>query len=67
MPAESQKLIAYGKVMEPDEKTLEEFKIKENDFIVVMVQKVSDLCLFLRPNLQLVSQKMRKKMNRNQL
>jgi hypothetical protein len=51
MPAESQKLIAYGKVMEPDEKTLEEFKIKENDFIVVMVQKVSDLCLFLRPNL----------------
>jgi hypothetical protein len=41
MPADSQKLIAYGKVMEPEEKTLEDFKIKEGDFVVVMVQKVS--------------------------
>ena len=41
MPAESQKLIAYGKVMDDDNKTLVEFKIKEGDFLVVMVQKVS--------------------------
>jgi len=42
MPAESQKLIAYGKVMDDDNKTLVEFKIKEGDFLVVMVQKVSN-------------------------
>jgi len=41
MPADSQKLIAYGKVMEPEDKTLNDFKIKDGDFIVVMVQKVS--------------------------
>ena len=27
--------------MEPEEKTLDDFKIKDGDFVVVMVQKVS--------------------------
>lgn len=39
MPAESQKLIAYGKVMDDSEKTLKDYKITEGGFIVVMVQK----------------------------
>ena len=33
------KLIAYGKVLDSDEKTAGDFNIKENDFIVAMVQK----------------------------
>ena len=45
MPAESQKLIAYGKVMEDQEKTLKDYKIQEGSFIVVMVQKVSQINL----------------------
>ena len=40
MAAESQKLIAYGKVMDDQEKTLKDYKIQEGGFIVVMVQKV---------------------------
>jgi len=36
MDADTLKLIAYGKVMEPDDKTLADFKIKEGDFLVVM-------------------------------
>jgi hypothetical protein len=35
------KLIAYGKVMEDDNKTLKDYSIKEGDFIVVMISKVS--------------------------
>ena len=41
MPADSQKLIAYGKVLDKEEKTLADWKIKDGDFLVVMVQKVS--------------------------
>jgi hypothetical protein len=41
MAADSLKLIAYGKVMEDDNKTLKDYSIKENDFLVVMVSKVS--------------------------
>lgn len=33
------KLIAYGKVMEDDNKNLKEYSIKEGDFIVVMISK----------------------------
>ena len=40
MPADSQKLIAYGKVLEDDTKTLKDYQIKEDDFLVVMVAKV---------------------------
>ncbi len=40
MPADSMKLIAYGKVLEDDTKTLKECAIKEGDFLVVMVAKV---------------------------
>ena len=40
MDADTLKLIAYGKVMDPDDKTLADFKIKEGDFLVVMQQKV---------------------------
>lgn len=39
MKADSLKLIAYGKVLEPDEKLASEFSLKEGDFIVAMVQK----------------------------
>jgi UV excision repair protein RAD23 len=36
--AESQKLVAVGKVM-ADDKTVEEYKLKDGDFIVVMIAK----------------------------
>lgn len=39
LKAETLKLIAYGKVLEDDEKTTVDYSIKENDFIVAMVQK----------------------------
>lgn len=39
MPANSMKLIAYGKVLEDDNKTLTDYGIKEGDFVVVMVSK----------------------------
>ena len=42
MQADLMKLIAYGKVMEDDTKTLKEYTIKEGDFIVVMISKVSN-------------------------
>jgi len=32
-------LIAYGKVLDSDDKTAGDYNIKENDFIVAMVQK----------------------------
>lgn len=34
------KLIAYGKVLEDDNKSLKDYSIKEGDFLVVMVAKV---------------------------
>lgn len=34
------KLIAYGKVLDDDNKTLKECNIKEGDFIVIMISKV---------------------------
>ena len=40
-PAETQKLIAYGKVMEDDTKDLTHYKIVDNGFIVMMTLKVS--------------------------
>lgn len=40
MQADSQKLIAYGKVLEDDNKSLKDYQIKEGDFLVVMVSKV---------------------------
>ena len=43
MQADSQKLIAYGKVLEDDSKSLKDYSIKEGDFLVVMVSKVSDI------------------------
>lgn len=39
MPAETQKLIAYGKVMDDEAKTIADYKIAENGFIVVMTVK----------------------------
>lgn len=41
MPAESQNLVAYGKVLAEAGKTVTEYNIKDGDFIVVMVKKVS--------------------------
>ena len=43
LEADTLKLIAYGKVMDQDDKTLADFKIKEGDFLVVMQQKVSGI------------------------
>ena len=40
MQADLMKLIAYGKVMEDDNKTLKDYQIKEGDFLVVMISKV---------------------------
>jgi hypothetical protein len=34
------KLIAYGKMLDDDNKTLKDFNLKENDHVVVMVSKV---------------------------
>ena len=36
------KLIAYGKVMDDDNKTIKDFGLKEADMIVVMISKVRD-------------------------
>ncbi len=35
------KLIAYGKVMDDNNKNLKEYSIKEGDFLVVMISKVN--------------------------
>jgi len=40
LKAETLKLIAYGKVLEAEDKAVSEYGIKEGDFIVAMVQKV---------------------------
>lgn len=37
LKADTLKLIAYGKVLEPDEKLASEYSLKEGDFIVAMV------------------------------
>lgn len=39
LKADTLKLIAYGKVLDSDTKAASEFSLKENDFIVAMVQK----------------------------
>jgi hypothetical protein len=41
MDASLMKLIAYGKVMEDNEKSLKEYAIKDGDFLVVMIAKVA--------------------------
>jgi len=40
LQADLMKLIAYGKVMEDDNKNLKDYSIKEGDFLVVMISKV---------------------------
>lgn len=39
MAADSQTLIAYGKKLDDNDKTLMEYNIKEGDFLVIMIQK----------------------------
>lgn len=39
MPADSQTLIAYGKKLDDNSKTLAEYNIKEGDFLVIMIAK----------------------------
>ena len=39
LKADTLKLIAYGKVLDSDDKAASEYNIKEGDFIVAMVQK----------------------------
>ena len=46
MAADSMKLIAYGKVLEDDAKSLKDYAIKEGDFLVVMIAKVNLLRLY---------------------
>ena len=41
MPASSQKLIAYGKVMDDADKTVADYKLTDGGFVVCMVTKVS--------------------------
>jgi hypothetical protein len=41
------KLIAYGKVMEDNDKSIKEYSIKEGDFLVVMIAKVTIAYSFL--------------------
>jgi UV excision repair protein RAD23 len=36
----NQKLITYGKILDNDNKTLADYKVKEKDFIVLMITKV---------------------------
>jgi len=36
MPAETLKLIAYGKVLDKDENTASSYNLKEGDFVVAM-------------------------------
>ena len=48
MAADSMKLIAYGKVLEDDNKSLKDYSIKEGDFLVVMVAKVTSNYLFTK-------------------
>jgi hypothetical protein len=43
LPADSLKLIVYGKVIDDDAKCVKDYSIKEGDFLVAMVQKVSIL------------------------
>ena len=46
MAADSMKLIAYGKVLEDDTKSLKDYAIKEGDFLVVMIAKVNLVRLY---------------------
>jgi len=39
MPADSQNLVAYGKVLAEASKSVTDYNIKDGDFIVVMVKK----------------------------
>lgn len=48
MPADQMKLIAYGKVLDDDTKTLKDCNIKEGDFLVIMISKVF---LLFHPNI----------------
>jgi hypothetical protein len=64
MQADLMKLIAYGKVLEDDNKSLKECAIKEGDFLVVMIAKVKHkyILLYLRLNhLQKLKQRIRNK------
>ena len=46
--ADTQKLIVYGKVMDDETKTVADYKLVENGFIVMMISKVRSYS----PNLQ---------------
>ena len=48
MQADLMKLIAYGKVLDDDNKSLKDCSIKEGDFLVVMVSKVTNFLPYLR-------------------
>lgn len=62
MQADLMKLIAYGKVMEDDNKNLKEYSIKEGDFLVVMISKVRSKQLIV--NRQSPSQSPKQKIKR---
>ena len=47
MPAESQKLVAKGKVLNDLTMTLKDYKLGEGSFIVVMKEKVTHLLTFI--------------------
>ena len=51
-PADTQKLIAYGKQLDDNSKTLVEFGVKENDFLVLFVSKVALISNFVAKSCQ---------------
>ena len=58
------KLIAYGKVMDDNSKTLKDYSLKDGDFLVVMISKVFnnwDNCI-ISLNLNLKVKKKKQKM-----
>lgn len=43
MPADCMTLIAYGKKLDDNEKTLSAYNIKEGDFLVIMIAKAKPI------------------------
>lgn len=67
MQADLQKLIAYGKVLGEDEKTLKDYGIKDGDFIVIMISKVLIMDCIIHHRLSHLPKKMLNKKKQDQL
>lgn len=71
MQADMMKLIAYGKVMDDNSKTLKDYSLKDGDFLVVMISKVLNnwfyFFLSLNHNLKEKKLKMKNQINKRLL